>query len=240
MHPSPKPHATFLLASAALAMVLAAPPACAADRPFLLTASAAAEEDDDNVWAIESWWQRAGTQRTFSIAPEYAFSPTDSIQFEFSRSRDRAAGERSHGLEVEIKHLFNRIGRDGWGWGIDLSLAAGSRNGSGWRAEGLALTLPWTLALGESGALLHANAGIAKARGERREFVASAAFEHPLPGRVTGFVEVGRADRQTLLHAGLRHWVKREKLALDLSVQRIRAGSDSASGVVLGIGWYDL
>ena len=229
-----------LLTSAALALALATTPARAADRPFLLTSSAAAEEDDDNVWAIESSWQREGTQRTFSIAPEYAFSPTDSIQFEFSRSRDRAVGDRSHGLEVEIKHLFNRIGRDGWGWGIDLSLAAGSRNGSGWRAEGLALTLPWTLALGESGALLHANAGIAKARGERREFVASAAFEHPLPGRVTGFVEVGRADRQTLLHAGLRHWVKREKLALDLSVQRIRAGSDSASGVVLGIGWYDL
>lgn len=240
MHPlTPRAIAT-LLTSAALALALAATPVQAADRPFLLTAAAAAEEDDDNVWAIESSWQRVGTQRTFSIAPEYAFSPTDSIQFEFSRSRDRAVGDRSHGLEVEIKHLFNRIGRDGWGWGIDLSLAAGSRNGSGWRAEGLALTLPWTLALGESGALLHANAGIAKARGERREFVASAAFEHPLPGRVTGFVEVGRADRQTLLHAGLRHWVKREKLALDLSVQRIRAGSDSASGVVLGIAWYDL
>ena len=240
MHPSPKPSVAALLASAALVVACATTPARAADRPFLLTSSAAAEEDDDKVWAIESWWQRAGTQRTFSVAPEYAFSPTDSIQFEFSRSRDRAAGERSHGLEVEIKHLFNRIGRDGYGWGIDLSLAAGSRNGSGWRAEGAALKLPWTLALGEGGALLHANAGIAKARGERREFVASAAFEHPLPGRLTGFVEIGRADRQTLLHAGVRHWLKREKLALDLSLQRIRAGTDSASGVVLGIGWYDL
>ena len=240
MHPSPQPRATFLLAGAALAMALAATPACAADRPFLHTSSAAAEEDDDNVWAIESWWQRVGTQRTFSVAPEYAFSPTDSIQFEFSRSRDRAAGEHSHGLEVEIKHLFNRIGRDGYGWGVDLALAAGSSNGSGWRAEGLALKLPWTLALGESGALLHANAGIAKARGERREFVASAAYEHPLPGRVTGFMEIGRADRQTLLHAGIRHWLKRDKLALDLAVQRIRAGSESASGVVLGLNWYDL
>ncbi|MEO6408119.1 MAG: hypothetical protein ABIO45_05130 [Burkholderiaceae bacterium] len=224
----------------AIAISLFVGPARAADRPFLLTSSAAAEEDDDNVWAIESWWQRAGSQRTFSIAPEYAFSPTDSVQFEFSRSRDRAAGDRSHGLEVEFKHLFNRIGRDGFGWGLDLSLAAGSANGSGWHAEGLALKLPWTLAIGESGAQLHANAGIAKARGARREFVASAAYEHPLPGRVTGFVEIGRADRQTLLHGGIRHWLKREKLALDISVQRIRAGSDSASGVVIGIGWYDL
>ena len=231
---------TTSMAAIAMAISVFAGPACAADRPFLLTASAAAEEDDDNVWAIESWWQRVGSQRTFSIAPEYAFSPTDSVQFEFSRSRDHAAGERSHGLEIELKHLFNRIGRDGFGWGVDLALAAGSANGSGWRAQGLALKLPWTLAIGESGALLHANAGIAKARGERREFVASAAYEHPLPGRVTGFVEIGRADRQTLLHAGVRHWIKRDKLAVDLAVQRIRAGSDSASGVVIGINWYDL
>ena len=231
---------TTSMAAIAMAISVFAGPACAADRPLLLTASAAAEEDDDNVWAIESWWQRVGSQRTFSIAPEYAFSPTDSVQFEFSRSRDHAAGERSHGLEIELKHLFNRIGRDGFGWGVDLALAAGSANGSGWRAQGLALKLPWTLAIGESGALLHANAGIAKARGERREFVASAAYEHPLPGRVTGFVEIGRADRQTLLHAGVRHWIKRDKLAVDLAVQRIRAGSDSASGVVIGINWYDL
>ena len=228
------------MVAAALAINFFTAPARAADRPFLLTSSAAAEEDDDNVWAIESWWQRVGTQRTFSIAPEYAFSPTDTIQFEFSRSRDSASGDRSHGLEVEIKHLFNRIGRDGYGWGVDLALAAGSSNGSGWRAQGVALKLPWTLALGECGALLHANAGIAKVRGERREFVGSAAYEHPLPGRVTGFVEIGRADRQTLLHTGIRHWIKRDKVALDLAVQRIRAGSDSASGVVIGINWYDL
>ncbi len=240
MPPLPCRTVATLLLGAVIASLAWSGSARASDRPFLLTAAAAAEEDDDNVWAVEAWWQRAGTQRMFSIAPEYAFSPTDSVQFEFSRSRDRAAGERSHGLEVEFKHLFNRIGRDGYGWGIDLSITAGSSNGSGWRGEGVALKLPWTLALGESGAQFHVNAGIAKERGERRAFLGSAAYEHPLPGRMTGFVEIGRADRQTLLHAGVRHWVKREKLALDLSVQRIRAGSDSASGVVLGINWYDL
>ncbi|MEO7150379.1 MAG: hypothetical protein ABIX46_01515 [Burkholderiaceae bacterium] len=214
----------------------------AADRPFLLTASAAAEEDDDTVWALESWWSRLGSLRSFSVAPEYAFDPANSVQFEFSRSRDRPAGERAHGLEVEFKHLFNRIGRDGWGWGLDIAVGAGSSNGSGWRAEGVAVKLPWTLSLADGSAALHINAGLAKTRGERREWVASAAYEHELPGRITGFVEIGRADRQTLLHAGVRHWLKREKLAIDLSVQRVRAsaGADGASGVVVGIGWYDL
>ena len=240
MHPSPKPRATFLLAGAAFALALAAAPVLAADRPFLLTAAAAAEEDDDNVWAIESWWQRVGTQRTFSVAPEYAFSPTDSIQFEFSRSRDRAAGGRSHGLEIEFKHLFNRIGRDGWGWGVDIALALGNANRGAWQHQGLAIKLPWTLQLRDGGAALHVNAGLSKARGERREWVGSAAYEHELPGRITGFVEVGREDRQTLLHGGVRHWLKREKLALDFSVQRLRGATGSSSGVLVGINWYDL
>ena len=232
--------ARVLLCATALAAASVAQPARAADRPFLLTASAAAEEDNDNVWALESWWQRLGNQRGLSVAPEYAYDPVNSVQFEFSRTRDRAAGARSHGLEIELKHLFNRIGRDGWGWGLDVAIGAGSVDGSGWRAQGLAIKLPYTLALADGAAALHLNAGLAKARAERREWVGSAAYEHQLPGRITGFVELGRADRQTLLHAGLRHWLKRDKLALDLSLQRVRGGADPGSGVVLGIAWYDL
>ena len=59
----------------------------ASDRPFLLTSNAAAEEDDDNVWSVETWWQRAGDQRVFNVAPEYAFNPTTSIQFESAIAR---------------------------------------------------------------------------------------------------------------------------------------------------------
>ena len=89
--------------------------------------------------------------------------------------------------------------------------------------------------------MLHTNAGLRKQRDERREWVASAAFEYKLPWRSSAFVEVGREDRLTLLHAGVRHWrIRREKLSLDFGVQQTRAGGEKARGVVIGIGWYDL
>jgi hypothetical protein len=209
--------------------------ASASDRPFLLTSNAVAEEDDDQVWSVETWWQRAGSAQAFTVAPEYAFNPTTSVQFEFSRGSGK-----TNALEVEFKHLFNHIARDGWGWGIDLSVGAGTSGSSKWDQQRIALKLPYTLQLRGGEALLHLNAGVQKQRGESREWVYSAAFEHKLPWRSTGFIEVGREDRHTLLHAGVRHWIKREKLALDISVQRRSAGDDRATGAVLGLAWYDL
>jgi hypothetical protein len=204
------------------------------DRPFLLTTHAVAEEDDDEVWSVETWWQRAGPVQAFTIAPEYAFNPTTSMQFQASRATGRA-----NALEIEFKHLFNHIGRDGWGWGIELSgEVAGT--GSDWKHHGVALKLPYTLQLPGGDALLHLNAGLQKQRGERREWVGSAAFEHKLPWRNTGFIELGREDRQTLWHAGVRHWVRRDKLALDVGVQRQSSDYGRDVGAVVGIAWYDL
>ena len=222
----------------ALLCTAAALPAAvqANDRPYLLTSNAAAEEDDDQVWSVETWWQRVGDQRVLSIAPEYAFNPTTSVQLELSRS----SGDKSNGLEVELKHLFNHIARDGWGWGLHLSLGMASVGGTAWRAESVALKLPYTLQLRDGDALLHLNAGVSKQREERREWVASAAFEHRLPWRCTAFVELGREDRKTLWHAGVRHWIRRDRLALDFSVQQLRGDGEKASGVVVGLAWYDL
>lgn len=219
-----------------LALVLAAlwpVLAQANDRPFLLTSNAVAEEDDDQVWSVETWWQRAGSAQAFTVAPEYAFNPTTSVQFEFSR-----ASGKTNAFEVEFKHLFNHIGRDGWGWGIDLSLD--TRRADGSQQNGITVKLPYTLQLRGGDAQLHFNAGVQKQGGERHEWVGSVAFEHKLPERNIGFIEVGREDRQTLVHAGVRHWIRRERLALDFSVQRRTAGDDRSAGAVLGMAWYDL
>lgn len=205
------------------------------DRPFLLTTHAAAEEDDDAVWSVETWWQRAGPVRTFTVAPEYAFNPTTSIQFQASRATGNA-----NALEIEFKHLFNHIARDGWGWGIDLSWEVGGTGGGDWKHHGVALKLPYTLQLRGGDALLHVNAGLQKQRDERREWIGSVAFEHRLPWRSTGFIELGREDRLTLWHAGVRHWVRRDRLALDVSVQRQSGADGRAYGAVIGVAWYDL
>ena len=93
----------------------------AADRPYIVANSGAAEEDEEQVWAVENWVRQAGHQKSFTIAPEYAFSPDNSLQAEFRRVLDRDRGN-GHEIEIEFKHLFNRIAREGWGWGVVLAL----------------------------------------------------------------------------------------------------------------------
>jgi hypothetical protein len=206
----------------------------AGDRPFMLTASAAAEEDDDQVWALEAGWQRSGSQRRFSLAPEYAFNPTTSVQLEFTRGS--GPGRE---VEVELKHLFNHIARDGWGWGLHLSLGSERDDDGGWQRQAT-LKVPWTLQWRDGDALLHLNAGLHKQRGERREWVASLAFEHRLPWRSSAFAELGRQEQRTLWQVGVRHWVRRERLAVDFSLQRLSGDDGQVRGASIGVGWYDL
>ena len=233
-------NSSFLRFGCVAAALVVTAAARADDRPFLQTSNAEAEDDDEQTWALESWYARVGSYRVFNLAPEYAFSPYTSLQFKTFASRDRELGERSRGVETEFKHLFNHIGRDGYGWGVHLSLALGKDNGSPVRQRSFAAKLIGTVPFFDGDARLHANAGMQKGRDERREWVGSLAFEHRLPWRTTAFIELGREDRETLVHTGVRHWIKRERLAVDFSVQQQRSGSGKESGIVVGIGWYDL
>lgn len=228
------------LAAALALWLFAVPLARADDRPFLQTSTSVAEDDDEGKWALESWWTRVGSHRSFNLAPEYAFSAYTNLQFKGFTSRDRDSGDRSRGVETEFKHLFNHLGRDGYGWGMHLSLAVGKDNGSSLHRQSFAAKLIGTLPLLDGDASLHANAGMGKARDERREWIGSVAFEHKLPWRNTAFVELGREDRETLVHTGVRHWIRKERLAVDFSLQQLRAGSSKENGFVVGIGWYDL
>lgn len=227
--------------SAIAALALAAT-AQAADRPFVATSSAAGEEDDDNVWAVETWLQKTGATRGFSIAPEYAFDPRNSVQFEFGFARDRSLGQRSTSFEVEYKHLFNSIARDGYGIGIALSAGLARESGAGWKSDGVALHLPFTWQLGsDSGALLHLNAGVDKPRDGRREWFRAAAIEWPLFKRFTAIAEVARSGEASVAQIGVRHWIKREKFALDVGVLRTREnGGSKENGWVVGLSWFDL
>lgn len=211
-----------------------------ADRPFLATDSAAAEEDDDNVWSVESWLSRRGSVRTWSVSPEYAFNPTTSVQLEISRSRDRSVRQTEHDVEFEIKHLFNHIARDGYGVGVVAALAWQKPGDAGWRRAGASLNVPFTWAIAESGVALHVNGGVDKAVGERRSWTRSVALEGEAARRTTLFAELAREGSDQLVHAGLRWWAQREKLALDLSWQRTRSDDGRTSGIVFGIGFYDL
>jgi hypothetical protein len=213
--------------------------ATAADRPYLVTNSAVAEEDEEQVWSVENWFRRAGAARSLTVAPEYAFDPVNSLQVEFRRVLDRS-GDNGHEIEVEAKHLFNRIARDGWGIGVVATLDYARASGAAWQRTDTSLSLPFTWQIGEGEGLLHLNLGVAKPHDARRLWTGVVAGEREILPRTTLFGEIARDADGRLLHGGLRYWIRRERLAVDLAWQRLRSEGTRGSGLVLGIAWYDL
>ena len=220
------------LVAIALTMAMALPTAHAADRPFLSTTTAVAEEDDDNVWSVEAWLVagRAGSRQV--LAAEYAFNPTTSIQLETGRVR-LGPGEHATVTELELRHLFNHIARDGWGWGVTL---AAERSSAG--QHGVSIGMPLSLKLDAVDGFVHVNAGVAKEAGERRIGFGAIGYEQAMGRGLRAFAELARADNTTTAHAGIRHWIKRDRIAFDVGVLKIRG--ESGAALVLGFGFYDL
>jgi len=221
--------------------ICAVPQARAADRPFLYANTAAAEEDEEQVWAVESWYQRVGHVQALTIAPEYSFDPVNALQLEMRRvvRRGDAGG---HELELEYKHLFNRFERDGWGWGVVTSLDLERPQDGPWAQRAVSLFMPVTLKLGEAASegLVHINPALIKPQGERRLFAGSVGAEREVWRRTSLFAEVARDEEGRFAQLGLRHWVQRERLAVDIAWQRLHSDQQRGNGIVLGIAWYDL
>ncbi|CAN5698890.1 hypothetical protein BH11PSE8_BH11PSE8_48020 [soil metagenome] len=230
------PSSGVLLLLAAIASFC--PAAHANDRPFQV-ARTAVMEDDEQVWSFESWAQRRGSVRGLSFEPEYTFDSANSIQFEVSRFIDRRGQETGHEAEVELKHLFNNIARDGYGWGVSAAVGAERSRGEG-TVRSLGLKLPLSISIGDDGAYLHLNGGITKASNSRRAWTASAGIEREVFKRTVLFAEIAHEGDLRFAQIGARHWLRREKLAIDLSLQQQRSEGQRASGFVLGVGWYDL
>jgi len=214
--------------------------AWAGDRPYLATTTAVAEDDDDNVWAVASNYQQVGENRISVGSVEYAFNPTNSIQFEITHHRDREADTAEQEVEIEFKHLFNHIARDGWGLGLSTSLIFAKPQDEVWRHGGVALTVPFSLSLWEGEGLLHLNAGVMKPADDVEQWRVSAAIERKVAKNTTLFTELARQGEQTTLHGGVRYWVKREKLAIDFSLQRVQGAEQRADGFVIGLNLFDL
>jgi len=226
---------TAAMAAAAIWPVLAR----AEDRPYLALTSAAAEEDDERVWSIETLAANDKALNRQGVVAEYSFDPLHAVQFELGRVRDRLGETTAAAASVEVKWLFNHIARDGWGIGVVGSLATERDSGTGARAGGWSLVMPLSIRLGQDLALLHLNAGFIREGGERQRLLA-AGIEGELWRRVTGFAELAAQGETRLAHGGVRWWLRRERVALDISAYRRREDGSTFSGWVIGLGWYDL
>jgi hypothetical protein len=214
-------------------------PGWANDRPFQV-ARTAILEDDEQVWSFESWVQRFGSVRGVSVEPEYTFTNGTSVQVELARFVDRNGSETGHEAEIEFKKIFNNITRDGWGWAVSSTLAAERTNDTGRTVPSIGLKLPFSIALGEGGGYLHLNPGITKASNTRRAWSASAGIEREVFKRTVLFAELSREGEVDFAQVGARHWVRRDKLAIDFSLQQQRTEGRRGSGFIIGLGWYDL
>jgi len=178
--------------------------------------------------------------RGLSFEPEYTFSAGTSVQMELTRLVDRSGAETGHEGEVEFKHIFNNIARDGWGYGVSAAFGAARAQDSD-TVRSVSFKLPVSLALGEGWGYLHLNAGVDKESGSRRTWSTSAAIEHEVYKRTTAFAELAREGDLSFGQIGVRHWLRRDRLAIDFSLQQHRGSEgERASGFILGVGWYDL
>ncbi|MEP7298479.1 MAG: vWA domain-containing protein [Burkholderiales bacterium] len=218
---------------------LATPVARGNDRPFQV-ARTAVLEDDEQVWSFESWVQRLGSVRGLSVEPEYTFAAGTSVQVELTRLADRRGSETGHEAEVEFKQIFNNVARDGWGWGLSATVAAERTQDAGRTVPSIGVKLPLSIALGDGGGFVHLNAGVGKARDARRTWSGAMGIERELFKRTLFFAELAREGETTFMQLGARHWLRRDKLAIDFSLQQQRADGSRASGFIIGLGWYDL
>jgi hypothetical protein len=222
------------------AFLLAIASAAAGDRPYSALTTAAAEEDDDRVWSFDATIGRLGTERALDTQAEYAFDPTTSVQFGYGLARERRSASKTQAVETEIKQLFNHIARDGWDWGVSLSHAWIKAPQRAWRGGHWELTAPFSLQLGQGDALLHANVGWSKSSGESSERFVAFGGETDIVRRTVLFGELAREGEATFASVGVRHWIQRERLAVDVSLQRQRGDGSRASGFIVGMSWYDL
>ena len=210
------------------------------DRPYQATWTAVADEDDEGVWSVESWATRIGSLRTFNVAPEYTFRPTTTLQLEVARADDRGAGGWQTHAELEFKQLFNHIARDGYGWGGVLTLTTAKGTDRGWKRDEWSAKLPLSVSLWEGEGRLHLNASRSGQGDERPRWGVAMALEREVWNRTRLFGEVALEGSTTFVHGGVRYWIKRERIAIDFSLQRERSDGVSHNGGIIGVGWYDL
>lgn len=213
------------------------PPTSANDRPFQIARTAIWEDDEDLTWSIETWLQRYGSVRSLSVEPEHDFGGGLSLQIELGRLLDRLDAQTGYEGEIEFKQLFNHIGNDGYGWGLSAAVGVERTQVEG-TTRHLSLKLPLSIALGAHG-YVHLNPGINFSTGRRPAFTSSAAIAQEVSSRAVVFAELGRERDQRFRQVGVRYWLKREKLALDFSLQLQRGEGQRSAGFIIGLGAYE-
>jgi hypothetical protein len=230
---------------------LLTPAAWANDGPYLRLDTALVEDDDERSFEVNSRLSQTKSQRELGVQLEYNFAPTLSAEVELGWSRERGGPERERELELSLRHVWIDPNRQGWGLGGRFSLGwdkSTEADRPAWAWAGPTAVAVFTLPLrnpqGELNANLHANLGLSRnASAANTRAVWALGADAPVTRKVSLFAEAaGRATEDRVLHSGVRWWLQREKVALDVSVSRTEtlATGDAARGIHIGLNLFDL
>jgi hypothetical protein len=230
----------------ALMSVGISPSAQADDRPFLRTTSAIVEDDDERVFEWSLSHTNGKKERNTQTQLGYSFSPTLSVELEWAQARDKVEGlsSREHGLGLWVSWVDPA--RAGWGLASKFSVERERENGSPWEHPAWKGVLAYSLPLADKSTWLHANWGMRylSSEGDARRWNAlwSVAAQTALNRRFELFAELaGNQERSDqLAMAGVRHWIKREKWALDVGLGRQLAEDRKGPFLAVSLSVFDI
>ncbi|MGH6625562.1 MAG: hypothetical protein ACRECD_03285 [Burkholderiaceae bacterium] len=207
-----------------LAACMLAGPALAEDRHFLRLDTALVEDDDDRSFEVSTRLSQTRDERALQASVEYNFSPTLAAELQMGRANERGGPGRKHELELGMRHVLIDHNREGWGLAYRLSLGWEKLKIHSWAFEGPTAVAAFVWPLTGMRGNLHANLGLSRenSAGNTR-VVWGVGVDAPVARSLVLFGELGgRVTEDRLTHGGNRWWVKREKVAFDVSLSRTR------------------
>lgn len=237
-----------VLAPVAMALTLTniSTAAHADDRPFLRTTTAVVEDDDERVFEWSVSHLSGKKERNTQMQLGYSFSPTLSVEFELGQARDKVDEQSSREQGLGIWTAWIDPAREGWGLATKLSVERERDSGATWERPAWKGVMAYSVPLLDKSLWLHANAGMryqsSDAASRRWTSLWSFAAQKTLNRRFEVFAELaGNQERSDqLVQAGVRHWIQREKLAIDVGLGRQLAEERKGNFIALSLSVFDI
>ena len=244
------------LAAFFIGLIGIAHPVFANERPSVNLYTAVPDADDDNTWEVNTWTIQSRRSTSFTVAPEYNFSPTFSVELELGWEKNKFTKDREKLISLEFTKILldparTRLGLGEFGFGLGIAgfvdWERDSATGGGFKHRRSSLLVPMALQLPNRAGVFHLNLGAEALMADKTRLSWGLGFERFVVKSTQIFFEVaGRSAEYRFAHTGVRYWAKKEKVALDISVGRrqpigIGAGAHAGESFLrIGIGLYDL
>lgn len=232
-----------LRAVACMLVLVSGPPGAWAGRPL---ASDDAGTADAGTCQVESWIERTRSEHAWVVAPACGIASGLELGLDFTLPRPRDTLRAAAGVALKWAPEDGRLDTPAGelNFGLKWSAAFERPAGAAWRGVETGALVLATLAP-SSGWTLHLNLGPARDRNSAATatLLNLAVVWAPRDDGLL-FVETQANDRRavfgsTVVTAGGRWWLIKDRLGLDLTASR-ESGAGSGTSWTAGIGWYGL